>query len=143
MSATWRVAVGESQDSQDDKSTEHETTLVNTNGSPKCYGCGKAGHMQRDCPEKKWTGRYNGKCRECGGNGHKLEDFWEHEQNSKTGPHYWKSKRQRKETAGADIEHKILVGYIEGARFQRKALATKLNPRKNACWQPSELRKNA
>ena len=63
------------RDKSDQAVDDPEAMEIGAITEKKCYGCGKKGHLQKDCPSKKKgkkpTGKFEGECRRCGRKGHK------------------------------------------------------------------------
>ena len=57
-------------------SSKKKSVRNNPRDSRECYGCGKKGHIKRDCRSTGNGGRRSGKCSHCGKTGHQEAECW-------------------------------------------------------------------
>ena len=90
-----------SVDSQKKWSNKKKSRRNNPQESRRCYGCGKKGHIKRDCKQKKSSKPGDKDCSHCHKKGHSEASCWK--KNPKLAPE-WYQRRSNQEIAGIVLD---------------------------------------
>jgi hypothetical protein len=118
-----------------------------------CYQhCKQTGHKAHECPKETGNGngrsngksngkgRFQGKCKNCGRQGHKDDDCWENEENKEKRPKWYKGKAASKVGAAAtDASKSVEFALTAHKKFSFPETAELLKDKKMSGLRTLEL----
>jgi hypothetical protein len=123
MNTLWR-----SIDGSIEKTSDDSEIVLGALAGIVCFICKQKGHKSHQCPNKKFggnnnergnqrgragsTGKFTGKCNNCGMVGHMYANCWEREENKNKRPANYKSKRNNGEQGNASIDGGSKIEYL-------------------------------
>ena len=122
----------ESVDSQKKWSNKKKSRRNNPQENRRCYGCGKKGHIKRDCGQQKKSSKPGGKpCSHCHKKGHSEASCWK--KNPKLAPKWYKGRSNQ------EIDGIVLDGETAFMSTQASIPVETINESKSLTEQESSI----